>query len=318
MNTELSLLIFMILLSGGCAGDPAKLNMPVDQPTIQMPVQTAPPREETENFEDISLSAKARQLALTTRMDIDEKTQNYVNNGQADVIMRPDGTVLYPYGLARANLTAKKMMYSKIVLQEGEKILSAAAGDTVRWNILPDYLGSPENYTPVVLVKPFIGGLQTSLSVITDRRDYDIAIQSVDRGDYTARIGFYYPQDKADALHVGLPPEKKEGDASPQPRINIENIKYDYRIRGDHTVCWYPLSVFEDGNKVFIRMSDRVDRFQLPVFMAVDASGRKEMVNYRYFKPYYVIDTIFDQGVLTLANGKYSQTIKLIKTPSRH
>ena len=47
-----------------------------------------------------------------------------------------------------------------------------------------------------------------------------------------------------------------------------------------------PASVFEDGNKVFIRMSDHVDRSQLPVFMTVDHSGQTEVVNYRYFKPY--------------------------------
>ncbi len=191
--------------------------------------------------------------------------------------------------------------------------MSAAAGDTTRWNILPNYIGDTTSYTPVVLVKPFMGGLQTSLSIITDKRDYDITIQSVDSGDYMPRIGFYYPQDKADAINVGLPPDKIENNDSKQPKINIENIKYDYRIRGDRSLSWYPTSVFEDGNKVFIRMSDHVDRSQLPIFMTIDHSGRTEVVNYRYFKPYYVVDTIFDQGVLILGTDKYRQIIRLIK-----
>jgi len=72
-------------------------------------------------------------------------------------------------------------------------------------------------------------------------------------------------------------------------------------------------NIFEDGNKVFIRMSDHVDHSQLPVFMAIDRGGQTEVVNYRYFKPYYVIDTVFDQGVLILGTDKYRQIVKIIR-----
>src|SRR4029077_10448949 len=122
--------------------------------------------------------------------------------------------------------------------------------------------------------------------------------QSADSGDYMPRIGFYYPQDKADAVPVGLPPSETIDNAVSQPKIDIEHIKYDYRIQGDSKLSWYPTGVFEDGRKVFIRMPNETDPSPLPIFMAIDRSGRTEMVNYRYFKPYYVIDTIFDRGVL--------------------
>ncbi len=313
----INLIILLSLALGGCASAPGKSDMDNDPSLIQLPKDQGPGAVATESnsigFEDISLSDKRRLQVLTNTMEINKQTDNYINNGQAQVITRPDGTILYPYGLAEANLTAKRMMYSKIILQEGEKIMSAAAGDTTRWHILPNYIGNAADYTPVVLVKPFMGGLQTSLSIITDKRDYDITIQSVDSGDYMPRIGFYYPQDKADTINVGLPPDNIENNESKQPRINIENIKYDYRIKGDPTLSWFPTSVFEDGHKVFIKMPDRVDRSQLPVFMTIDRSGQTEVVNYRYFKPYYVVDTIFDRGVLILGTAKYKQMIKLIR-----
>jgi len=319
MKNPVNLLLPMVLLLSGCASDPGRTGLRMDQPLMQTPPigqapQIDPSNSEGTGFEDISLSAKRRLQVLTNRMEIQKETDNYLNNGQADVITRPDGTILFPYGLAPVNLTAKRMMYSKIVLQEGEKIMSAAAGDTTRWNILPDYIGNASAYTPVVLVKPFMGGLQTSLSIITDKRDYDITIQSVDTDDYMPRIGFYYPQDKADAINVGLPPDKIENNEGLQPKINIENIKYDYQTRGDQRLSWYPTRVFEDGNKVFIRMPDHVDHAQLPVFMAIDQSGQTEAVNYRYFKPYYVVDTIFDEGVLVLGTDKYRQIVKIIRT----
>ena len=310
--------IFMSLILSGCASDPGKSDMRVDQSLIQIPIndqqaQMNPAGSDDTGFEDISLSSQRRLQVLTNKMEIEKQTDDYINNGHAEVIARPDGTILYPYGLAPVNLTSKRMMYSKIILQEGEKIMSAAAGDTVRWNILPSYLGDAASYTPIVLVKPFMGGLQTSLSIITNKRDYDITIQSVDTGDFMSRIGFYYPQDKADAINVGLPPDKIENSESKQPRINVENIKYDYRVRGDQNLSWYPTSVFEDGKKVFIKMSDQVDRSQLPIFMAIDRSGETEVVNYRYFKPYYVVDTIFDQGVLILGTDKYRQMVRLTR-----
>ena len=313
----------MCFILTGCASVPNNTDIRNEQPLIQIPDQSpslsqrgdrgVEANSDNVGFEDISLTAKRKLQVLTNRMEIDQQTDNYINNGQADVITRPDGTVLFPYGLAQVNLTAKKMMYSKIVLQEGEKIMSAAAGDTTRWNIQPNYIGDANDYTPVVLVKPFMGGLQTSLSIITNKRDYDITIQSVDNGDFMPRIGFYYPQDKADAINVGLPPDKIEGIESKQPRINIENIKYDYRIKGDQALSWYPSSVFEDGNKVFIRMSERVERSQLPIFMTIDQKGQTEIVNYRYYKPYYVVDTIFDQGVLILGSDKYREMIRIIR-----
>jgi type IV secretion system protein VirB9 len=158
-----------------------------------------------------------------------------------------------------------------------------------------------------------MGGLQTSVSIITDKRDYDIVIRSVDSGDYMPRIGFYYPQDKADTINIGLSPDKIENNESKQPGINVENIRYDYRIRGDKKLSWYPMSVFEDGNKVFIKMPDNVNHSQLPIFMTVDRQGQSEVANYRYFKPYYVVDTIFDCGVLILGTAKYKQIIQLTR-----
>jgi type IV secretion system protein VirB9 len=313
-------LIWLAVMSGalsGCAGLQDKPQSG-DDPLIQIPVNTPQPQanaadEGSVAFQDISLSEKKKLQVLTSKMEVDEQTNNYVNGGAADIITRPDGTILFPYGLAPARLTAKKMMYSKIILQPGERIMSAAAGDTTRWHILPNYIGDAASYTPVVLIKPFMGGLQTSLSIITNRRDYDITIESVDSGDYMPRVGFYYPQEVADAINVGLPPDKIDDNQTLQPKIDMENIKYDYRTKGDRRLSWFPSSVFEDGRKVFIRMPDQADRAELPVFMTIDSHGQSEVVNYRYFKPYYVVDTVFNQGILMLGTDKYREIVRITR-----
>jgi len=318
MKNRMNLLILVSLTLIGCASESGKFDIKSDPSVIQVANNDESNKTTSSSggdigFEDISFLAKKRLRMLTNKMEIEKETDNYVNQGQAEAITRPDGTILYPYGLAEVHLTTKRMMYSKIILQEGEKIMSAAAGDTTRWHILPNYIGNAASYTPVVLVKPFMGGLQTSLSIMTDKRDYDIVMRSVDSGDYMPRIGFYYPQDKADTINIGLSPDKIENNESQQPKINMETIRYDYRIRGDKRLSWYPMSVFEDGNKVFIKMPDNVNHSQLPIFMTVNSHGETEVVNYRYFRPYYVVDTIFDRGVLILGTAKYRQMITLIK-----
>jgi len=302
----------------GCATQPNKGDLDFSDPLIQIPLQrqeavTTTGSADDIGFSDISLSMKKRITAMTTNAEIQKDTNDYVQNGQAEVITRPNGTILYPYGLAEVYLTTKRMMYSKIVLQEGEKIMSMAAGDTVRWNILSSYIGDANSYTPVVLVKPFMGGLQTSLSIITDKRDYDITIQSVDRGDFTQRMGFYYPQDKADAINIGLPPGQTDSSSNVSPKIDFENIKFDYTLHGDKRLVWYPTKVFEDGNKVFIKMSSKVSHDELPAFMAINEAGQIEVVNYRYFRPYFVIDDLFSKGVLVLGADKYQKKIYICK-----
>jgi P-type conjugative transfer protein TrbG len=317
MKNSIYGLIFTSLILSGCAASQAKLD-DSDTSLIQIPqdAQTQAPVDSVQNidFQDINLSDKERLHVLTDRAEIEKNTDNYVRTGQADIITRPDGTFLFPYGLAQVTLTTKKMMYSKIILQEGEKITSAAAADTVRWEVQPSYIGDANDYTPVVLIKPFFGGLQTNLSIITNKRDYDIYVQSVDTGDFMERIGYYYPQDRADIVNTGMSIFNDTDANTGAPKINIENIRHDYKAIGDKRLPWYPLDVFEDGQKVYIKMSPKVSRSELPAFMAVDEAGQINVVNYRYYRPYFVVDAIFDNGLLVLGTDKYRKIIRIIRT----
>ena len=63
----------------------------------------------------MSLSLKKRITAMTNNAEIAKETNNYVEHGQADIITRPDGTVLFPYGLAEVHLTTKPRRLTEIV-----------------------------------------------------------------------------------------------------------------------------------------------------------------------------------------------------------
>lgn len=311
--------IFLSLFLSGCATSQPKQDVTADDSLVQLPAdvvqaQGAADSDQTLDFQDISLSEQRRVHMLTNRAAIEKETNAFVNKGEADIIARPDGSFVYPYGLSTPTLKTRKMMISTIVLEEGEKVMSAAAADTVRWQILPKYMGDENDYTPVILVKPFFGGQETTLSIITNKRDYNILLCSVDSGDYIQKMSFYYPQDKADGLNIGMPPGQ---DSSTQttsvPKINLESIKHDFVLKGDRNLTWFPKDVFEDGQKVFIKMPPTVNRAELPVFMGIDPTGQTEVVNYRYFRPYFVIDRLFDHGILVLGTDKYRKVIEIFR-----
>ena len=120
MQNQYFLFIISLALSG-CSGISATSDMRIDQPLIQIPVNSIQGQAGLDDndgvgFQDISLSAKRRLQVLTNKMEIDQLTDKYINKGQADVITRPDGTIVYPYGLAQVDLTTKRMRYSKICL----------------------------------------------------------------------------------------------------------------------------------------------------------------------------------------------------------
>ncbi len=281
-----------------------------DEPLIAFPVKQEKAVKENEDtgFEDISLSRLKKLQEITNDAVVQKETVEKGWGAHSNKILQPDNTVLFPYGLSQAKLKCAKMMLSEIVLDKNEQVLDASAGDTLRWQVKVSYGGNPEAYTPIVLVKPFFGGLTTNLSIITNKRDYNIILTSVDHGEYSPRIGFFYPQDGVERISVPAPPVSKERGVS--HGLKIEDVEFNYVVTGDKRLVWYPVNVFDDGHKVYIRMSEKVNDSQLPAFMALGSDGKPEVVNYRYRKPFFMIDNLFDEGVL-LAGGNKQKPIRI-------
>lgn len=71
--------------------------------------------------------------------------------------------------------------------------------------------------------------------------------------------------------------------------------------------------MFTDGKKVFIEMPPGVSRSELPAPMAINFKNQREVVNFRYYRPYFVIDTLFDKGILVIGTDKYQQIVTITK-----
>ena len=80
-----------------------------------------------------------------------------------------------------------------IALRPGEKLITAAAGDTVRWIVDSVQSGSGDTSQTLLLVKPRKAGLQTNLVITTDQRIYTLDLSSIDSGVYHTMIAWNYP-----------------------------------------------------------------------------------------------------------------------------
>jgi len=79
-------------------------------------------------------------------------------------------------------------------LEAGEKLVGVThIGDSIRWEISPTISGSGPDATPILIIKPRISGLDTTMVVPTDRRAYYVRRQSKP-AEYLARVAFVYPE----------------------------------------------------------------------------------------------------------------------------
>ncbi len=94
---------------------------------------------------------------------------------------------LYTIHTAPAYLTA-------VVLRPGERLISKAAGDTVRWEVGETVQGAGQ---VVILIKPLDAGLRTNMILTTDQRVYVLDLVSgADGEDHSTLVDWRYPAEE--------------------------------------------------------------------------------------------------------------------------
>ena len=83
----------------------------------------------------------------------------------------PDGSVVYLFGATLPTLVCSPLQVCTIELQPGEVVSDQVhLGDKARWKVSPGTKGSPEGETTLVIVKPTDAGLETNLTIPTNRQ----------------------------------------------------------------------------------------------------------------------------------------------------
>jgi len=184
---------------------------------------------------------------------------------------------------------------SIIELEKDEEVDLIAFGDPLPWNV--KVVGKR------VFVKAIDPGIQTNMTLVTNKRTYLMEISSINLDEvylddqlvYVVR--FFYPEvdpDKPRPIIKRIPQLDKE---LPQPNISPterakekESINFNYTFAGNGRNI-IPVRVFDNGRKTFLQFSQHI----MPSIYVVNPDGTESPIQHKMIKNYVVIDRVTHQ-----------------------
>jgi type IV secretion system protein VirB9 len=266
---------------------------------LPLPGQLKPVPEKKERPKDDKQS-KERVAEANARAKVDPVKDGYINAIQ-----------VYPYTKgALYQLYAAPNQVTDIVLEPAEKLVSVSAGDTVRWVVGDTTSGEGKGAQVHILVKPIGPELETNLVIATDRRTYHLEMRSSEK-TYMASVSWTYPADELIALKKRRAEADVAGTTVADTGVNIEQIKFRYRIEGD--APWKPLRVFDDGAKVYIQFPSGLAQSEAPPLFVIGPDAKPALVNYRVRGATYIVDRLFAAAELRLGTEP-QRVVRIVRT----
>jgi type IV secretion system protein VirB9 len=230
----------------------------------------------------------------------------------------PDGfinaTQYYDYapGLVYTAVTSPGFVTS-IALRPGEKLITAAAGDTTRWVVESVDSGTGANQQVLLLIKPRKPLLQTNLVVTTDQRVYQVDLTSTDGPTYHTMIAWNYPYGDVVAIRNQVQQAAARQQADISGDLDLQKVNFNYLILKQKGAAppWCPLRAFDDGQKTYIQFPPKAAVTEAPPLFVLNGSGAGQLVNYRVKGDYYIVDRLLDKAELRL--GEKPQVVVAIQ-----
>lgn len=265
---------------------------------LPLPAQLVPVPKEKPAVKDVTDPGK-RVVEANASARIEPSREGFLNSIQ-----------VWPYSEgALYAVYATPGRVTDIALQEGEQVVSASAGDTVRWVIGDTTSGAGDSQRVHLLVKPTRVDLKTNLVINTDRRTYFVELASTPT-TWMASVSWDYPKDRLALLQRSS--RQAEAAQPVSDGIVLDRLHFRYEITGDE-VSWRPLRAFDDGAKVYIQFPAGIAQGELPPLFVIGAAGDARLVNYRVHSPYYVVDRLFGAAELRLG-GKDERRVRIERT----
>jgi len=241
--------------------------------------------------------ASLRSVAVANRSSLSRPSSGaYVN-----------ATLYYDYEPGRLyTLNTSPRFLTAITLRPGEKLISKAAGDTVRWVLGETVEGAGATEQVIVFVKPIRGDLRTNIILTTDQRTYLLEAVSRDGDSYNSVVTWNYPQEEMREQLAA----RAAAEQSAVAATNVENLNFSYKVEpvhARHGPRWQPLRVFDDGLKTYIQFPPNLASSEAPPLFLIGPHDQAQLVNYRLMGGYYVVDRLIDVAELRL--GEKPQTV---------
>lgn len=238
-------------------------------------------------------------------------TKAYLASGIARIVVQGD-FVTFPFGHAQPTLTCTVLRACVIELEPGELVLSRIAGDTERWEITPATAGV-DGKTALIVVKPRDCDITTNIVLATDRRLYDLTLDSPPckarltnpQLTYARHVRFYYPDETVTTWKKPAP------EALVRIAPDALALNFHYEVKKDRQFPWAPAQVFDDGTRVYIKLPGEARSSVAPVLFVLEEGGAKSLVNYSVIGgDTYVTDRLFDRAELVAGiDGKERRVV---------
>lgn len=220
-----------------------------------------------------------------------------------------DGSVVYLFGATLPTLVCSPLEVCTIILQPGEVVSDKVhLGDKARWKVSPGTTNGADGETTLVIVKPTDAGLETNLTIPTNRRVYSIKLVSTQKR-WMPFLSFDYP-DEMDRMWAEYRDKRAKttyNNTMPTGQ-NLANLDFGFKIGGD-SPSWKPVRVYTDGAKTYIQFASAAFGGEAPALVAIGNDGglfsspSKKLVNYRAIGDRYVVDKVLDKAALIQGVG---------------
>lgn len=301
--------LFSMFITGCAASHHEVIDDDLYQPKrVQQKKETAP----------VHLPKVLASIGSEHDRDVVSAYQEYLKKGTVKTL-QGNGFVTHPYhASSRPVVSCSPLSLCAIELESGEIINDITLGDSIHWKTHAASIGSDNNKAYQVIISPTQTDIATDMMISTNRRSYTIGLVS-QSGAKTHIAKFYYPEDtlKQELAKMASEQRAAQRDAviHEGTNININHINFAYHIRGDKPQ-WRPKRVFDDGFKTFIELPRRVAQQDLPV-LYLAKGHQKQLVNYRYNAPFYIIDGLIDEAYLLSGNGNRQERVSIAHHTAR-
>jgi len=257
--------------------------------------------------------------------------------------------VTVPFGRSEPVLTCTVLRVCIIELEDRELVVNEPiAGDQERWIITAARSG-PDGRNTLIVVKPKQCDITTNIVIPTDRRIYDLALDSPPcsrRGTnpqqpFVRHVRFSYPDDSGGGrTDTGGTTPDTTGDANgnggvgqaPRPTTAAADSAVTPTVNRAYAVLrerhglfglfrlkpidfpWMPVAIYDDGVRVSLVLPAEARHTAAPVLYALEDDGSRTLVNYAARDSadamVYVADRTFRRGVLVVPNGSREQRLE--------
>jgi P-type conjugative transfer protein TrbG len=219
-----------------------------------------------------------------------------------------EGAVVFTFGATLPTVVCAPLYPCNLVLQAGEVVQQVDIGDAVRWKVTPSIYGTGSHATTALVIKPTDSGLESALTIATDRRLYTVKLLSRLR-DWMPRVAFSYPEEVQQAWSDYAAAQARAREATVlSDGLPLDALDFGFRLSGD-SPSWRPIRVYTDGRKTYIQFPREMQFDESPALVALGNDGAlfsnasPQLVNYRQQKDRYVVDKVLKRAALITGVG---------------